>query len=427
MIGNRIVAHCGLSRPYRLERVLAVLAAVASGIVLAGTAIGFALTGELDRHTPRELYFLYLAGLIVLGAGLAPWPRLSAPVLALAIIDFSLGVGSHALREFDLADSSILPTNHNLGGGFTWHPLLQGVPIPSLKGGATGLTITHSSEGTRGRDYTEDELRAKTVIALFGGSTTYDIGVTDEVTWAVQLEESLGQNAYAVINHGVPGYSTVENLIQTAFYQDKFGVEPDCAVYYVGWNDLRSAHYARRDPGYARYHLPSQIDALGVRRVSSGYVSISPVFTIAVRLVGLWADTARPPDVPRGEPQSGRDPALEALFARNVRAISAINRDRGVRTIWVGQLLNVHALDGDTVDGWLPLLRDRDVWPLQQRFNALLEATALKVGDVYIDVPAADFQAEDFRDRGHFSASGSDKFADHLAPVMKRECRRRGG
>ena len=152
MVWNRVLAHCGLSRPHRPERVLAVLTATSLGIVLAATVIGFVATGELYRHTPREVYFLYLAGLLVLGAGLAPWPRFSAPVLALAIIDFCLGIGSHTLRELDFANSSILPANFNQGGGFTWHPLLQGVPIPSLKGGAMGLTITHSSEGTRGRD-----------------------------------------------------------------------------------------------------------------------------------------------------------------------------------------------------------------------------------------------------------------------------------
>ena len=58
----------------------------------------------------------------------------------------------------------------------------------------------------------------------------------------------------------------IENLIQTAFYQDKFGIAPACALYYVGWNDLRSAHFSRRDSGYARYHLPSQIDSASVTR-----------------------------------------------------------------------------------------------------------------------------------------------------------------
>jgi hypothetical protein len=139
------MAHCGLSVPHRPERILAVLTASSFGIVVAATATGFVLTGELNHHTPRELYFVYLAGLIVLGIALAPWPQLSAPLLALAMVDFCLGIGSHVLREVDLADSSILPTNFNVASGFTWHPLLQGTPIPSLKGGAKNCAPKQSS------------------------------------------------------------------------------------------------------------------------------------------------------------------------------------------------------------------------------------------------------------------------------------------
>ena len=95
-------------------------------------------------------------------------------------------------------------------------------------------------------------------------------------------------------------------------------------------------------------------------------------------MVSLWADTERPPDIPNGESQSGNDPGLEALFVRNVRAISAINRDRGIRTIWLGQVLN--------------MLHRPHVPVAQQR----------QVGDAYFDVPVEDFSAEDFRDRGHF-------------------------
>ena len=51
MVWNRVMAHCGLSWPHRPERVLAVLTAVAFGIVVAATATGFVLAGELDRHS----------------------------------------------------------------------------------------------------------------------------------------------------------------------------------------------------------------------------------------------------------------------------------------------------------------------------------------------------------------------------------------
>ena len=124
-----------------------------------------------------------------------------------------------------------------------------------------------------------------------------------------------------------------------------------------------------------------------------------------------------------GEPQADSDPALEALFVRKVRAISAINRDRGIRTIWVGQLLNLDKFDNDGIDPWLPLVRNRDVWPLLSRFNELLHDTATSLGDAYVHVPIEDFRPGDFRDNGHFLAPGSLKFAGYIAPAVSRECR----
>jgi hypothetical protein len=226
------------------------------------------------------------------------------------------------------------------------------------------------------------------------------------------------------VNHGVPGYSTVENLIQTAFYQTRFGKLPRCAIYYVGWNDLRNAHIPGLDPGYADFHLPSQVDSLKVRRIGGSHVTLSPVLTMLARLVSANVDTVRYfADPYRLQPTSDSDPVLEALYERNIRAISAINRERGVATVWVGQLVNRERLRGDGQYGWLPLVRDRDVWPLLQRLNAILERTARALGDIYVDVPADAFTSADFVDNGHFSVQGARRFAAHLAPAVREACR----
>jgi lysophospholipase L1-like esterase len=222
----------------------------------------------------------------------------------------------------------------------------------------------------------------------------------------------------------VPGYTTVEHLIQTAFYQTKFGMKPRCAIYYVGCNDLRNAHIPDLDPAYADFHLPSQVDSLKVRRVGGSHVTISPLLTMVMRSISANFDTVRYFADPYGrDPVAGDDPALDALYERNIRAISAINRQRGVATIWVGQLLNRAQLSGDGRYGWLPLVRDRDLWPLQQKANALLARTAKELGDIYVDVPTDSFSDADFVDNGHFSVQGARRFADDLAPVVRDACR----
>jgi hypothetical protein len=134
-------------------------------------------------------------------------------------------------------------------------------------------------------------------------------------------------------------------------------------------------------------------------------------------------DTVRPPDL-SGEPKSGSDPELEALYRRNARSISMINRGRGIRTIWVGQILNVAVLNDDKIYGWLPFVRNKDVWPLLRHFNEQLRAEAEALGDLYIEIDPDNFGPDDFADNGHFDESGAAKFADLLARPVAEACRR---
>ncbi len=424
-MSNRLLAYLGLRRPYRFERTIIVFAALVLAIAVILMAGYLAATGDLTAFGPRAQYFLYLLVLLALAVALVRWPWLAAALLVLAVIDFGWGVGSYALRHYTIGAMSLLPPDKVEPARFQWHALLQAVPVPSLQfTSATGLSISHTSEGTRGKDPAPGSLQGRTVVATFGGSTTYDIGAAEGDTWSDRLGETLGPDRFFIVNHGVPGYTTVEHLIQTVFYQIKFGKQPRCALYYVGWNDLRNAHIADLDSAYADFHLPSQVDSLKTRRVGGSHVTISPLLTMLMRLVSANVDTVRYFADPYGkEPVTGDDPALDALYERNIRAISAINRQRGVVTIWVGQLLNRESLLGDGRYGWLPLVRDRDLWPMQQKFNALLARTAKELGDVYVDVPAGAFTNADFVDNGHFSGPGARRFVDYLAPAVREACR----
>ena len=420
-----ILAYVGLRRPYRFERAIPALLAVLLSFVVVVSAAWLAAVDELTAGGPRAAYFFYLLAILALVIVLARWPWVAATLLLLALVDLVWGVGSHALQRAGHATTSLLPPIVAEPERFQWHALLQAVPIRSLRiTSPTGLAISHTSEGTRGRDPAPGSLDRRTVVATFGGSTTYDIGAAEGDTWSDRLAEALGSDRTFVVNHGVPGYTTVEHLVQTAFYQTKFGKPPRCAIYYVGWNDLRNAHIPNLDPAYADFHLPSQVDSLKVRRIGGSHVTISPLLTMLARIVSAEVDTVRYSADPYGrDPVSGGDPALEALYERNIRSISAINRGRGIATIWVGQLVNREKLQGDGRYGWLPLVRDRDVWPLLERFNAILERTAKASGDTYVAVPPDAFTGADFVDNGHFSAQGWRRFAGYLAPAVREACR----
>ncbi len=392
-------------------------------LVVAGAAWRLAQIEELKATGPRTDYFFYLAGLCAGTILLARWPRISGTLLVLACVEFAWGLGSWALSP--PGSPSLLPPVTAEPLRFEWHPVLQAAPAPGLAfRSATGLAIRHSSQGTRGRDPDPARLAGSGVVATFGGSATYDIGNGEGDTWPERLDELLKGDRLLVVNHGVPGYTTAEHVLQTAFYAEKFGKAPRCAIYFVGWNDLRNAHIPTLDTGYADFHLPSQVDSLKVRRVGGSNVTISPLLTVLARLLSAEVDTVRYAKDPYAlPPVGGSDPAQAAIFERNVRSISAINRARGTPTIWVGQIVNRDRLKGDGLYGWLPRVRDRDLWPLLQQSNALLERTAKALGDTYVAVPADDFGTADFVDEGHFSAAGARRLAALLAPVVRETCR----
>jgi lysophospholipase L1-like esterase len=414
-------AHLGIS-PRRLERLVVVAWATLLLILVVALMVVLALAGGFGRHAPRLFYYFWLVGLILAGLALAPKPGVAAIPLALAALDLGLGAGSLALERAGFGYVSMMPPQFNTTHDFRWHPLLQGEPTPSITRSLGGLSIAHSSAGTRGRDRTPSELATKRVVATFGGSTTYDLAVGDGQTWPEKLEQTLGVERWAVINHGAPGYSTVENLLQTAFYADSFGRRPDCALYYAGWNDLRSSGLPTLDPAYTTFHLRAQVDALKTRRINADTYTVSPTLTILLRSLAIAVDTIRPVDIPQGEVIEKADSRLEQIVVNNVQAISGINRARGIRTLWVGQLLNVAALVGDEPLRWTPLIRQKDLWPLQRHLNLVVRQQAEALGDRYIDMPVEKFAAADFADVGHFSPAGSAKFAELLAPAVRASC-----
>jgi hypothetical protein len=417
---STVLNYFGLARPYRFARTLPALAAGALLLLVGVAAVYLACRGHLAAGTPRAWYMAYLAALALAALLIAPWPRLAMVLLTLATLEAGFGLGSLTLYKFGLIPREAVAPNNKWDQPFQWHPLLQAKPLPVHGGTARAI----SSEGWRGPERSLDELSNRIGVALFGGSTTFDGMQRDGEAWSHRLQAVLGPR-YAVLNRGMGGYTTAEHLIQTAFYERTKGVAPTCSVYYVGWNDLRNAHVANLDPAYANFHLPNQIDGFLARRTDIEN-SFSPLATIVGRLMGHALDTMRPAK-PIGAISSDPDPVLEEIFARNVAAISAINRQRGIRTIWVGQLMNAAVMTSDRVDPWIPFVRERDVYRLIQGLNGILKREAAALGDVYVGFPAEKFGKDAFRDWGHFTPAGSLKFATMLARPIEEHCRPTSG
>lgn len=416
--------HIGLAKPHRFERTLAVFVSL---MLAAGAGVvvwRYGLATELAPGSPRVWYFAYVAALLGLGIVCARWPRITMVVLSLAAIELGLGLGSVALTRHDLAKSDLLPSDRPREVIRTWHPLLQATNVPTSANASGKYHV--DSQGLRGRERSSEELHDKAVVAVFGGSTTEDLAVRDGGTWPERLEALLDGERFAVLNHGVTSNSTAQIVIRTAFYQPAYGVQPDCAVYLVGGGDVVSAHMRNLDPGYADYQTPFLIDALEVRRVERLLPAVSPLMRLLGRLAAFAFDTARAPK-PDGQASGDPDPALEAIFTRNVRTISSINRQRGIATVWIGEIFDHASLEGASWRGslWAPYVRIGDLRALLARLTGILQREAAALGDTYIAIDEKQFEAADFWDGEHFSPTGSSKFAAMIAPRVAEVCRKR--
>jgi len=412
----------GFGKPYDFHKILPFLAGVFLLLaILVAAGVQFAATGHLKWGGLREAYLLYLIGLSLAGMLLSIFPRIAWFVLAICFTEFLIGIGGYALAATHVLPLPLFPATKTQNvGQFRYHPLLQIIPTPNYSR-LRPFAIAHDSNGIRGPERTITNLKRLVVIATVGGSTTYDPALPNGQTWSDDLERQLGPG-YAVINHGVPGYSTVENLLQTLFYLETYGVPPHCAVYYVGWNDIHNAHLPDLDPAYANFHLLSQTESFVRKKPLE--VSFSPLARIVNRTLQAAFDTVPfAPNFLNDPPVPGTDVRLEQIFRRNLEAIAAINKERNIVSIFVGQVLNRAKLQSKERYGWLPLVRDVDVWPLQDHFNAILKATADSIGVSSFIPPIDEFQDDDFADQGHFSAKGAAKFALMITPIVKSSCK----
>ena len=254
---------------------------------------------------------------------LVRWPRLAGVVLVLLAFELAWGAGLFALKRAGLASVSLMPPGEFEPQRFEWHPLLQAVPIPSLKlTSSTGLAIQHTREGTRGKD-PAGSLEGRTVIATFGGSTTYDIGANEgepgPIGWPGRW---IGQRQgrYFVVNHGVPGYTTAEHLIQTAF------TRPSSASRRAARSTMSLERPAQRAIAGLDPAMP--ISICRPDRFAEG----APCRRRARHLLAAaHASDARRRRQPRHRallrrslcqpPVSGDDPDLDTIYKRNIAAI----------------------------------------------------------------------------------------------------------
>lgn len=443
-----LAEYYGLKPPYRFEVAIPLLLNACGVAVMLFTGTSLWVLGGISAGTDRFYFVLYLATLFAIGAAISRFRFVATAIFVWGLIDGTLGVSTNILSEHGVG-VSLLPSNEvkerqTEDLGLTYHPLLQAVPKKNWRGtnayywyagtyddsvidrkdlDGRELQFFHNSLGLRGYEPTKSDL-AKDLIFVYGGSTTYDMTASQGETWVERLQEDLN-NRFTLLNFGMHAYGTTENLIQTAFYQSVHGKRPVCAIYYEGLNDIKNAHIENLDGAYADYHLLNQPSLLNVRRPAFWAAPYSPLVRLAGDLLKRRFDSL--PEAPGyGERfVTGSDLHLEQIYSEHIRTIAAINNARGIKTVFVGQMLNRDLLQkyGKQPNWWVQFARNEDVWPLQQRFNQILQAVSEKSGAKYIDPGIENFRgSSDFADMCHFSPNGSKKFASLISTEVETYC-----
>lgn len=407
--------HFGLERPYEFKYAIPFLLNLFLLCFSLLVVVYWVTTGKLAYGTVRFYFVVYLVIASIIGAIAARKPSISILVFLWLAVDVTIAFVTYIGSQYKLM-ASLMPNNSSISSRFEYHPLLQGVPKKNFELNG-GVKIRHNKYGMRGGEPEKNKI----VVNIFGGSSTYDVANGEGGTWVEKLKIYLGSD-FTTNNFGVPGYSSAEHVIQTVFYEDVEGSYPKCAVYYMGWNDIRNSHVPDLDRAYADFHLLSQINNLQVR--NRPIVEFSPLVGIVFKYYKSLLDTVPHPAEHRGiATYSDFDERLARIYERNIETISVVNKARGIRTIFVGQLLNKWGLKSNKPYGWLPYLADKDVWGTQQQFNQVLKKKAESLRDLYVDVDIEKFQESDFHDQGHFNSDGAEKFAKMVAPKIYNYCK----
>jgi lysophospholipase L1-like esterase len=302
---------------------------------------------------------------------------------------------------------------------FQWHPYLVGASRPGATGKSGTKTVTINSRGFRGPEIAPQRRRGTIRIVTLGGSSTFGTQVADEDAWPRQLARRLG-NDFEVVNLGVPGYSSVENLIQTAFLLSD--LNPDIAIYYEGWNDLRNMHVRPLAADYSDFHGKEQLTNLDIvpgdsnsRLATAFYVRNWISGSILSRLDAIPSFEGSPDKL-----TDRMDARAVSLYSRNLRSIVAVCRSQGVRPIMVPHLLNYAILTSDQPYFWIPYVKTKDLQKAMGGYNDAMKGVTHELAVDFVEsVLETAFGAADFVDQGHFNEPGSRKFAGLLSDYLQ--------
>ncbi|HIE97894.1 MAG TPA: hypothetical protein EYG03_09265 [Planctomycetes bacterium] len=181
------------------------------------------------------------------------------------------------------------------GHKYLYDELLGWKNIPDWKASTHNRQLTINSKGLRDREYEYDKPDGVRRILVLGDSYVWGYGVADDEVFTEVLETRLAGDRWQVINSGVSGWGTDQELLFLT--HEGFKYSPDVVILaFFFFNDLQNNSSSRQYGLYKPVFLDSsmQLSNVPVPKPDSGraemYGAVSPL-EITTRLIHRMAET----------------------------------------------------------------------------------------------------------------------------------------
>ena len=297
---------------------------------------------------------------------------------------------------------------------FEIHPFLAGRPRSNIaiRQGNKSIRTTDLHTRWTGASQDDDKLIK---IAILGGSTAFGTRVSDEESWPALLQEKLGKR-FAVINYGVPGYSTAEAIIQMALVvPDK---QPQIVIFYEGWNDIRNYHEKELGADYYAHGM-GLYGNLSIPMLKNNY---SNSFA-TIWLIDWIINAVKNPSESKDDIFSDPDPFVDKIYLRNLKTLRLLTDEINAFGIFIPQVLNYSRFQSkEGADGWSKHILNKSMPFLMERFNSHMEGLCAQKNSncvVLSEITKQEWLPEDFEDEGHLSKQGGLKFSEVVLNLIR--------
>ena len=279
---------------------------------------------------------------------------------------------------------------------------------------------SHNNEGFR--KVPSNPSYSTLTINLYGGSTTYDVLISAEDSWANQLQILLNKNypnKYHIRNLGIPGGTTSEAISFASFYDYHISKSryPTCSIHYHGWNDLRNNYVPNLNPAFSNWHILNQTNRGPI--FGSTYSSLVAFSQYIASISIKYNKIPYEKNAIVENPPQNLDPSLKKIILLNLNTIKALSNKEGGKLLLVPQILNPDGFQNSSRYGWLPNVNDDKVLELIGEQNILIKNYAKKTNTLFSEKIKQDlFESKDFLDNGHFNKYGAIKFAKLILPYV---------